>query len=273
MKDLKNKVVMVTGATSGIGKACALAFADEGCNMVICARREKELEEVAELIRAKGRRVLAVPTDVSREEQVKALSEKAFAEFGRVDIAMSNAGIALPSPTDKLEKKDWEKVMNVNFYGCVHVVRYFLPPMIERKEGHLVVNSSGWGLMGGAFNALYVVSKHALIGYSETLRAEMAYHNIGVTTLAAGVVNTDIFSIAELKGIDEKARGVLDYFKGMSTEKFAQLTINGVKKNKGLMVITSSAILPWYFKRVAPHTFEKFLGFSAKLSRRFLEEA
>ena len=86
------------------------------------------------------RQALAVPTDVGKEEDVKALAEKSFAQFGKVDIAFSNAVIALNGQTHLLEKADWEKVMNVNFYGAVHVVQYFVRPMVERREGHLVVN-------------------------------------------------------------------------------------------------------------------------------------
>ena len=137
MKNLQGRVVMVTGASGGIGRATALAFADEGCDVVICARREGELNDVADQIRAKGRRALAVPTDVGKEEDVKSCAEKAFAEFGKVDIAFSNAGIAVNAQSHLLEKADWEKTMNANFYGAVHVVRYFVRPMVERKEGHL----------------------------------------------------------------------------------------------------------------------------------------
>ena len=110
MKDLKGRVAMVTGASGGIGRAAALAFADEGCDVVLCARRKTELEEVADLIRAKGRRALAVPTDVGKEEDVRACAEKAFAEFGKVDIAFSNAGISdTPAPLHEISVDAWPR--------------------------------------------------------------------------------------------------------------------------------------------------------------------
>ncbi len=272
MKDLKDRVVMITGTTSGIGRACALAFADEGCNLVICARRKDELEKVADIIRNKGRRVLAIPTDVSKENQVKKLAEKAFEEFGKVDIAMSNAGIAMPAQTHLLEKADWEKVMGINFYGAVHVVRYFLQPMVERREGHIIVNASGFGLTGAPYNTLYSTSKYALIGFTECLRAEMAQFDVGVTTLCSSVVNTSIFENAELKGFNEKARDLVGYIKGMSPETFAKMVIKAVKKDKGFMIMDAMTRMSWGFKRLSPKAFEVWLRQMPKFSNRYLEQ-
>ncbi len=272
MRKSRDRVVMVTGAASGIGKACALAFADQGCDLVICDLQKKELDDVAEEIRSSGRGVLAMTADVSKENDIKKLAEEAFKKFGRVDVAMSNAGIAIPGITPAFEKTDWEKIINVNFYGCVHVVRYFVPPMIERKEGHLIVNASGWGLMGAPYNALYVTSKHALVGYSECLRAEIAQHNVGVTTLAAGVVKTNIFVNAELKGFKESARDLVKLAGGMSPERFAKKVVRGVQWNRGLLVISLMSKITWLFKRTFPRTFEAFLRLFARFSNKFLEE-
>ncbi len=273
MKNLQGRVAMVTGASGGIGKATALAFADEGCDVVICARREAELEEVADQIRAKGRRALAVPTDVGKEEDVEALSKKAFAEFGKVDIAFSNAGIALNAQTHLLEKADWEKVMNVNFYGAVHVVRHFVRPMVERREGHLVVNSSGFGLTGAPYNTTYSTSKFALVGMTECLRAEVAQHNVGVTTLCGGVVETDIFKNAELKGFDEKARDALNMFKGMTPDKFARIVIKAVKKNKGFVITDAMTKYSHMFKRYSPGLFELWIRQMPRFSKKYLQDA
>jgi NAD(P)-dependent dehydrogenase (short-subunit alcohol dehydrogenase family) len=116
MKDLKGRVVLITGASGGIGKAFALAVADEGCDVVLCARREKELNEVVAAIRKKGRKALVVPTDVAVAEQMKDLAKKAFKEFGKVDIVFCNAGIGWTGPTHLMTKTDWDTVYNVNFF-------------------------------------------------------------------------------------------------------------------------------------------------------------
>jgi len=270
MKDLRGRVVMITGANSGIGKASALAFADEGCDLVICARREPELIQVANQIKAKGRQVLAIPTDVGKEEEVKILAEKAFAEFGRVDVAFSNAGISLNGQTHLLEKADWEKVMNVNFYGAVHILRHFVRPMVERREGHFVVNSSGFGLTGAPYNTLYSTSKYALVGMTECVRAELAQYNVGVTTLCGGVVQTDIFKNAELRGFDEKARDFFNFVKGMPPEKFAKIVINAVKKNKGFVITDAMTKYSYGFKRYFPGLWELWIRQMPRFSKRFI---
>lgn len=276
MRNLKGKVVMVTGASSGIGRSCALAFAREGCDLVICARRQKELDEVAGEIKAMGRKVLAMTADVAIENDIKKLAEASFKHFGKVDIVLSNAGIAMPAQTHLLEKAEWEKVMNTNFYGFVHVIRYFVPPMVERKEGHVIVNSSGWGLMGGPFNALYVTSKHALIGLSETLRAELKRHNVGVTTLAGGYVKTDIFFKAELKGFKSDVRGnmkeLLAKLPGPTPDSFAKKVVRAVKWNRGLRVMTVDSKVMWWYKRAFPSTFEAFLAVFARFSTRYMDK-
>ncbi len=272
MKNLEGRVVMVTGASGGIGKACALAFADEGCDVVIFARRQSVLEEVADQIRAKGRRALAVAGDVGKEEDVRDAAEKAFAEFGKVDIAFSNAGISINAQTHLLEKSDWEKVINTNMYGAVHVIRYFVRPMVERREGHLVVNSSGYGLTGSPYNTMYVTSKFALVGMTESLRAEVAQYNVGVTTLCGGVVNTDIFTNAELIGFKEESRDLLKYFKGMEPEKFAQIVVKAVKKNKGFLITDGMTRYSYAFKRMSPAMFELWIKQFTRFSKRYLED-
>ena len=187
MKDLIGKVVLITGASGGIGKAVALALADEGCDVVLCARREKELNEVADAIRKKGRRALVVPTDVAIEEQMKDLAKKAFKEFGKVDIVFCNAGIGWTGPTHLMTKADWDTVYNVNFFHVIYAMQLFVPPMVERREGHFVINASAFGLTGIPFGTLYASSKSALIMLGECLRSELASSNVGVTTISPGL--------------------------------------------------------------------------------------
>jgi len=270
MKRLQDRVMLVTGAAGGIGRACALAFAGRGCDLVLCDIDEPGLGRVAEEVRSKGRRALAVRADVSREEEVRGVAEQAFSTFGRVDIAMSNAGIALVAPTHTLERADWDRIMGVNFFGAVHVIRHFLPPMVQRKEGHLVVTASGMGLTGMPFAATYTASKFALVGLTEALRAEMAVHRVGVTTLCPAVVKTAIFETAELRGFSEKARENL--MGGMSPERFARIVLKGVTKNKGLMVISGLTKTTYGLKRISPDLYQFVLNGWAKLGNKFMEE-
>ena len=172
--------------------------------------------------------------------------------------------------THLLERADWDKVMNANFYGAVHVLRYFVRPMVERREGHFIVNSSGFGLTGAPYNTLYSTSKFALVGMTECLRAEISQHNVGVTTLCGGVVQTDIFNSAELKGFDEKARDSLTAFKGMPPEKFAQIVIKAVKKNKGFVITDGMTRYSYLFKRCSPALFELWIRQMTRFSKKYL---
>lgn len=250
MRDLQDRIMMITGAASGIGRATALEFAAQGCHLVLCDINEEELKRVEAEIREKGRQVLAMKADVSREEDIAALADKAFSEFGRVDIAMSNAGISLIEHTHLLERADWDRIMGVNFFGTVHVIKHFLPPMVERTEGHLVITASGMGLVASPFNATYAASKFALVGLAESLCSEMALYNVGVTTLCPGVVYTKIFDAIEVRRFSRDMVHAL--IGGITPERFARIVVKGVKNNKGVMPISGLTKFALGIKRISP---------------------
>ena len=271
MKDLRGRIAMVTGAASGIGKATSLALADEGCHLVICDIQEETLEEVAKGIMAKGREVLFQTCDVSKETDMKKLAKSAFERFGKVDIAMSNAGIAIGGQSHLLDKKHWDKVLGVNLWGAIYTLIHFVRPMVERKEGHWVVTASGMGLVGLPYMATYTTSKFGLVGLTECVRAELAAHNVGVTTLCPAVVKTPIFESVELIGFQDRVRHMLHYTGGMSPEQFARKVIKGIKKNKGFMMFSALTRITFGLKRLSPYLYEKNLMQIAKLSRSFQE--
>lgn len=256
MKDLSNRVVLVTGASGGLGEACAMAFAAEGCDLVLAARRADELERVAARIRALGRTALAVPTDVATESQVRELADKAFAAFGKVDIVICNAGIGWTGPTHRMDHDDWGKVLGVNLYGVIDVIRFFTPPMIARRDGHIVIMSSAFGITGIPFGTLYSTSKSALIALGECLRSEMYRHRIGVTTICPGLIESDLIKNTHFKNVDEKARALSNMVKPMPADKFALRVVAAVRKNKGLVVITGLANCMWYAKRISQRFYE-----------------
>jgi len=271
VKDLDGRIAMVTGAASGIGKATSLALAEEGCHLVICDLHEGGLEEVAVAIRAKGREVLPQRCDVSKESDMKRLAQSAFAQFGKVDIAMSNAGTAVGGQSHLLEKKHWNKVLGVNLWGSIHTLIHFVRPMVERREGHWVVTASGMGLVGMPYMATYATSKFALVGLTECVRAELAVHNVGVTTLCPAVVRTPIYETTELIGFKDRARQMAHYTGGMSPEQFAKKIIKGIKGNKGLMMFSALTRVTHGLKRLSPLLHEKSLIQFARLSRSFQE--
>lgn len=195
MQALRDRTAVVTGAASGIGRALAEAFAAEGMRVVLADVDLPGLEVTAAALRAAGGTAIAVPTDVSRAEQVEALAERAVAAFGRVDVLCNNAGVALSGPTWEYTVADWEWLLGVNVWGVIHGVRTFVPLMLRQGgDGHVVNTASVAGLASPPFMAAYNVSKHAVVTLSETLQKELALQEsaIGVSVLCPGFVSTRI---------------------------------------------------------------------------------
>jgi len=272
MKDLQDKVVVVTGASGGIGKALALAFADEGCHVVVCARRKEELEKVASEIRAKGRNSLAVTTDVSDEEQVKAMAAETFKAFGKVDILVCNAGFGWTGPTHLMERSDWDTVFNTNFFGVVHFIRHFVPSMTRQRQGHVVIVSSIFGITCIPFGTLYASSKAALIALGECLRSELRRYHVGVTTVCPGLIESDLITNTHFKKVDEEARSLAAFVTPMPVDKCTRIIIRAVKKNQGVIVITWLAKLLWYCKRISQRLYEGILLIITLTTQRYVKE-
>src|SRR5262245_8317112 len=195
MRELRGKTVVITGAASGIGRAMAEAFASEGSRLVLADVELDALDETAAMLRAGGASVLAVPTDVSKPEQVEALADQAVAEFGRIDVVCNNAGVALSGRLWEHSLKDWDWLLGVNLWGVVHGIRSFVPRMIAQGgEGHVVNTGSVAGLISGPFMGIYNVTKHAVVTLSETLQKELILMEtqVRVSVLCPGFVSTRI---------------------------------------------------------------------------------
>jgi NAD(P)-dependent dehydrogenase (short-subunit alcohol dehydrogenase family) len=195
MRELKDKVVVITGGASGIGRALADRFAVEGSKVVLADIEPGALEEAAAELGAGGTTVLAVPTDVSRPEQVQALCDRTLAEFGRVDVVCNNAGVAASGLAWEHTLADWEWVLGVNLWGVIHGVRTFVPVMLRQGgEGHIVNTASVAGLTSSPFMSIYNVAKHAVATLSETLHKDLGLLGapIKVSVLCPGFVRTRI---------------------------------------------------------------------------------
>jgi NAD(P)-dependent dehydrogenase (short-subunit alcohol dehydrogenase family) len=194
MKDLKGKVAVVTGAASGIGNAVATRLAAEGMKVVLADIEEGPLADAEKALADTGATVLAVPTDVTRGDQVDALAEKTFAAFGTAHVVHNNAGVATGGPMWTLTEADWQWVLGVNLWGVIHGVRAFVPRLVDQGEGHVVNTASMAGLTSAPMMGPYNVSKHGVVTLSETLAAELALHGsaVKVSVLCPGWVNTRI---------------------------------------------------------------------------------
>jgi short-subunit dehydrogenase len=191
--NLKGKTAVITGASSGIGRATALEMARRGANVVIGARRAQQLEEAAAACRALGVNATAVPTDVTKPEECRRLIETA----GRVDVLVNNAGFAIFDSVADAKLDELHALMNTNYFGTVHCTQAVLPQMLERREGTIVNLSSITGIMGFARMGGYCATKFALIGFTEALRDEVISRGVRVALVCPGTTDTEFFVKAE----------------------------------------------------------------------------
>jgi NADP-dependent 3-hydroxy acid dehydrogenase YdfG len=186
---ITGKVVVITGASSGLGEATARLLAARGAKLVIAARRKDRLDALAKKL---GGDTLAVETDVADRAAVQALANAAIERFGQVDVMLNNAGLMPLSALEKLQVDDWERMVDVNIKGVLYGIAAVLPGMIARKSGHIINVSSVAGHKVRATSAVYSATKHAVRALSDGLRQEMTPHGIRVTIISPGAVATEL---------------------------------------------------------------------------------
>jgi NAD(P)-dependent dehydrogenase (short-subunit alcohol dehydrogenase family) len=194
MKDFQDKVAVVTGAASGIGRALAAKSAALGMKVVLADVEEPALKQVEEELKASGAQVLAVQTDVSRATDVQRLAKLAFETYGEVNLLFNNAGVGAGSSVWESSLADWQWVLGVNLWGVIHGVHFFVPPMLaQASEGHIVNTASMAGVVSSP-GGIYPVTKHAIVALSETLYHELTLTGakVKVSVLCPGLVNTRI---------------------------------------------------------------------------------
>lgn len=187
---MANRTALITGASRGIGKACALALSASGARVALCARDAGQLEELAGHIRAQGQEALAAAMDLSNADSIKETIAKVAKDFGRVDILVNNAGIAKDGLAIRMKKDDWDLVISTNLTGAFLMCQQVLQGMMRERWGRIINISSVVGEMGNAGQANYAASKAGLIGLTKALAQEMGSRNITVNAIAPGFVET-----------------------------------------------------------------------------------
>ena len=216
------QVIVITGASSGMGAASARYLADKGASVVLGARRSERIEALAAEIVDGGGKAVAVETDVTSRDDVANLVDTAVATFGRIDVLINNAGLMPLSPLDRLKVDEWDRMIDVNIKGVLHGIAAALPHMRAQKSGHIINVSSVAGHKLFAGSAVYSATKFAVRALSDGLREEMAPHNIRTTIISPGAVRTELLDHISEKDVQQANREYVGQV-GVPAETFARL--------------------------------------------------
>lgn len=218
------KIIFITGATSGIGKACALKFAQNNCDIIITGRREKKLNNLASDIKNKYKvDVLSLCFDVRNKNSVKASIDSLKGKWRNIDVLINNAGLALGlSPIQEGDIDDWETMIDTNVKGLLYISRNIMPLMIKNKSGHIINIGSIAGKETYANGNIYCATKHAVSSITEAMRIDMLKYGVKVTQICPGAVNTE-FSTVRFKGDKQAADNVYKGFDPLKPEDVADV--------------------------------------------------
>jgi short-subunit dehydrogenase len=192
---LEGAVVIVTGASAGIGRETALEFARHGANVVVAARRENRLKELASRIEMIGVQALVVPTDVARTQDVERLVRATIERFGRVDVLVNNAGFGFSGTIEETTEEDMRELMDVNYMGAFNATRAVLPHMRNQNQGHIVNVASVVGKVAFPFHGAYSATKFAMVGMTESLRGELDGSGVTASVVLPGSTKTEFFDV------------------------------------------------------------------------------
>lgn len=248
----KDKVIVITGASSGIGKELAFRMAEAGASLALGARNMEKLEAVAEVCRQKGSRAIAIPVDVSDKEDCRNFIEKTVDKYGEIDVLVNNAGITMWAYFEEFtDLTPFEQIMQVNYFGSLYCTFYALP-YLKKTKGRLVGVSSLTGKTGVPTRSGYAASKHAMAGFFDTLRIELKDTGVSVTMIYPGFVSTEVR--AHAMGSDGKPLGKspLNEAGAMSVEKCVDLMIPAIAGRRRELVMTTKAKVGLWLKLIAP---------------------
>jgi len=265
MKHLSGRVAVITGAGSGIGQATAIELSKQGCLLAISDINEKELQETHNTIQELGNEVHSKVLDVADKDAFYAYADEVVERYGKVNIVINNAGVALGASLENTSYEDFEWIMNINFWGMVYGTKAFLPHLKKSDAGHIANVSSVFGIIASPNTGAYNATKFAIRGFNETLRAEMKIHDYGisVSSIHPGGIKTNI---ARDSRKDDELLGNIDPKKidakfqkiAMTTpEQAAKTIIKGIKKDKMRILIGLDAHLMDIMSRISPELLQK----------------
>jgi len=269
MRSLSGKVAVVTGAGHGIGRETAIALADKGCRLAICDVDEAALGSAREALADAGATVTAHLVDVSNRAQVEQFASDVVATHGEAHILINNAGVTVYASFEEHEIEDLEWILGVNLWGVIYGCKYFLPHLKASGEGHIVNLSSVFGIIAPPLQTSYVASKFAVRGFSESLRAELADDNVGVTSVHPGAIKTNIIRNARLvtdthSQLRDATQRLFDRL-GTTPDVVAERIVKAIEYNSPRVLITKEARMADALKRLMPATAD---GIVARVFKR-----
>ena len=263
--NFENKVVVITGASSGIGEAAAEQFAKKGANLVLVARRKEKLEQVEKSLSKYSVKILICVCDVSDKEQVKQMSEKTIETFSKIDILVNNAGFVIYGNVKELSIEDIESQMKTNYFGTIYCTKSFLPHFLKQNFGHIVNVASVGGSFGVPGIASYCATKYAMLGFSEGLRHELEGTGVGLTVVSPIMVRTPLFDHPSFENFSKFSTGI-----SLSSETVAKAIIKASNSSKLEIVVPPVARAGIWFKQTFPYFINPIIGnrFRKQLEKR-----
>jgi NADP-dependent 3-hydroxy acid dehydrogenase YdfG len=256
MKVLKDRVAVVTGAASGIGRATAVLLGQRGCRLAISDVDGGGLEETKALVEATGAKCTTHVVDVSKRERMESFVTEVLQAHNGVNILVNNAGVSVSATFEEHSLEDFEWLMGINFWGVVYGCKLFLPALLAADDAHIVNISSVFGIVGVPRQSSYCASKFAVRGFSESLRAELGQTNVRVTSVHPGGVATNIAAKTRVVGDEleqERHKKIIRRFRKMlPPEKAAEAIVRGIVRDQARVLITRETYLLDFAKRAFP---------------------
>jgi len=255
MGELKGKIAIVTGGGSGIGRTICTYLAERGVHVVVADRNMEGAEETEALIRCAGGCAESLRVDVCNKGDVESLVNGVAAEHGRIDYLFNNAGVGINGEFQDLSMDHLQSVMNVNFWGTIYGCRSVYPVMMKQGFGHIINTASLAGLIPGGLTSIYSASKHAVVGFSLTLRAEARQYGIKVSTLCPGYMRTNIQKTTQNVSAymnSERNRQMNAEMKFPTPEDCIDQMMRGVRRNRGIIVTPLKHKIYWWLHRFSP---------------------
>ncbi|MFC3457936.1 SDR family NAD(P)-dependent oxidoreductase [Massilia haematophila] len=262
--NLSNRVAVITGAGSGIGRATAFAFARRRCHLALADIDHASLKETAWLLDKQGVRITTHVLDVADREAVRALPDEVQAAHGRVDVLVNNAGVALGGSFEQVSEDDFDWLMEINFHGVVRMTRAFLPHLRRSDEARIVNVSSIYGIVAPPGQAAYSASKFAVRGFSNALRHELEGSSVGVSVVHPGGVATAIAHKARVP-LDappdeiERGRQIAEKLLRLAPETAGEIIARGIERGDARILVGSDAKAVSILERIAPVSYWRYL--------------